>query len=139
MRRRTRLAVLVVTVVTTGCFSMAPDPNNDPSPQVRLAFTGAFSVGAIGTAGDCGLFGATNEETGFRFSVPGGLYPGVDGFSATEDDAGDLTLTLTTATGSFSASGIAGAVSDDHRKMTIDADMVGEAGTVHIEGSVTCP
>lgn len=139
MRRRTRLAVLVVMVLTTGCFSMAPDRNNDPSPQVRLAFTGAFSVAAIGTAGECSLFGAPSEGTGFRFSVPGGFYPGVDGFSATEDDAGDLTMTLTTATGSFSAAGIAGAVSEDHRKMTIDADMAGEAGTVHITGSVTCP
>jgi hypothetical protein len=123
----------------TGCFSMVGGPEASLQGQVALTFTGPVQVAVEDKTGSCGLFATGEGGTspfGFMTAVDDSAGPG---FSALELAPGLLTLTLSTTSDTFEASGVAGALSEDHKTITIDADLIGETGTEHVIGTVACP
>jgi hypothetical protein len=145
MGRLTRLAVLAIVLLLSACNPMDPGHEPGPEPIVRLTGSGAVPVQLNSTGGVCG-------------GLPGSFYFDLEldvglglGFSAREDSPGSFTLTLTTAAetlnpsgglepdATFASSGVTAGVSEDYPTITFDTDLVGETGTEHIKGSITCP
>jgi hypothetical protein len=145
MGRLTRLAVLATVLLLSACNPMDPGHAPGPEPMVKLTGSGPVSVRLDSTGWECG---GLPDSFYFHLELDVGL--GL-GFSAREDSPGSFTLTLTTAAetlnpsgavepgSTFSASGVTAGVVENYPRITLDTDLVGETGTEHVSGSVTCP
>jgi len=146
VRPLTRLVALATVLPLVACNPMvAPGHENDPIPRIKLVGSGPVPIRLDSGGGECG--GAPGN---FYFHLELDVGLGV-GFSAREDSPGSFTLTLTTAAAtlnpsgafepgpSFSASGITTGVTEDYPAIAFDTDLVGETGTEHVSGSITCP
>jgi hypothetical protein len=135
MKRQASAALLAsLVLVATGCNPFFPGTDYGALPNVDLTFTGTVSGSAKIRDGECG----TGEFDSFGF---GADLPGLGLFTAVENPQGVLALTLDAGGSTFSAAGISDAFSskDQRRTITLDADLVGEAGTAHVRGSISCP
>ena len=118
---------------------MVGGPEQSLQGQVALTFTGPVEVAVDTKTGSCGLYPADEGETA-PFGFMTAVNPSASiNFSALELSSDKLTLTLVTSTGTFEAKGVAGALSEDHKTITLDADLIGDAGTEHVGGTVACP
>jgi hypothetical protein len=122
----------------TACNATIPLPSTVALPSVNLRFSGPISATANGPAGQCHLLEVDGQVTRFGFSSAEGADFGF-GFTAAEEPASLVTLTVTSGGATYSVSGVAFAVSVDHRSITIDADLVGPTGTEHVKGTIGCP
>ena len=146
MGRLTGLAVLAAGLLLSACNPLvAPGHENDPIPRITLTGSGPAPINVDAAGGHCG--GAPGS---FFYDLALDVGAAV-GFSAREDSPGSFTLTMTTVAETlnpsgafepdltFSASGITTGVSGTHPRITFDTDLVGEAGTEHVTGSIECP
>lgn len=134
MRRQARVVLLAVLLLAVGCNPFDPGINYGDLPNVDLAFTGPISGNAKSHDGECG----TRQFDDFGFQAD---FPSLGLFTAVEKLPGELTLTLEAEGSTFFVAGISDAfsVSDQRRTITIEADLVGDAGTEHVRGSISCP
>ena len=133
----TGLAIVAAMGLLPGCFSMGGGPEASLQGQVALTFTGPVEVAVEAKTGSCGLLEGEGQKP-FGFMAGVNDDPAV-GFSALELAPGLLTLSLATHSGIFEAKGVAGALSGDHKTITVDEDLVGATGTEHVIGTVACP